>query len=531
LRLAPLGLAIALACSTAPAATPTPSQRTLSFEDRVAAQAAIERVYYAHQLGPTKPFDEAVPKSVLEGKVRKYLEQTAALGLYWKTSVTDEMLQRELERMANGTKMPERLTELYAALGNDPFLIKECLARATLVDRLTHNFFAFDSTIHAKAHEEAEALHRRLASGELSVSAEEVHRTVSEIVLDEKGSAAASLEQLKHRHLTAEEFVKQRAELPPLVGHPSELTETRDAFVWRVLISESPTDLRVARYAVRKTTWDEWWTKSKTTIPAESVAPVVAADGTLPMPVEPRAPNGTPCTPDDSWRNGSLSGSPSARADHAAVWTGSLMIVWGGLGEYDSFVDGGRYDPATDSWTSVSPHGAPSASSNAHALWTGHLMLLWTGGISGRYDPTADRWTPISAIGAPSGGGAVWTGSEMIVWGVGAGARYDPETDRWSRMSTAGAPKNTNLQVWTGSLMLAWSRQENAGGRYDPASDRWTSMSSTDAPTDCGGDVAVWTGRQMLLWCENYRFGRSHTFGGRYDPVSDSWSSMSNAGP
>src|SRR5882672_1758965 len=118
-----------------------PVQRTLTFEDRVNAQAAVERVYYAHQIGTTVPFDEAVPRSVLENKVHKYLDESAALGAYWKTAVTDEMLQRELERMANGTRMPERLRELYAALGNDPFLIKECLARATLVDRLARDAF------------------------------------------------------------------------------------------------------------------------------------------------------------------------------------------------------------------------------------------------------------------------------------------------------------------------------------------------------------------------------------------------------
>ena len=58
------------------------------------------------------------------------------------------MLSRELDRMAAGTRLPERLLELYTALGNDPFLIKECLARQVLVDPLSRNFFAFDTDIH-----------------------------------------------------------------------------------------------------------------------------------------------------------------------------------------------------------------------------------------------------------------------------------------------------------------------------------------------------------------------------------------------
>ena len=73
---------------------------------------------------------------MLENKVRQYLEQTAALNVYWKTAVTDGMLQRELERIAQGTRMPERLVELYAALGNDPFLIADYIFGYDLGDGL-----------------------------------------------------------------------------------------------------------------------------------------------------------------------------------------------------------------------------------------------------------------------------------------------------------------------------------------------------------------------------------------------------------
>ena len=38
--------------------------------------------------------------------------------------------------MAQHTKQPEVLRELFAALGNDPFVIAECLARPVLADRL-----------------------------------------------------------------------------------------------------------------------------------------------------------------------------------------------------------------------------------------------------------------------------------------------------------------------------------------------------------------------------------------------------------
>ena len=41
-----------------------------------------------------------------------------------------------MNRMAQHTKLADVLRELFQALGNDPFVIAECLARPTLTERL-----------------------------------------------------------------------------------------------------------------------------------------------------------------------------------------------------------------------------------------------------------------------------------------------------------------------------------------------------------------------------------------------------------
>ena len=51
-----------------------------------------------------------------------------------------------MDRMAKHTKQPEVLRELFAALGNDPFVIAECLARPALADRLLTNWYAYDQS-------------------------------------------------------------------------------------------------------------------------------------------------------------------------------------------------------------------------------------------------------------------------------------------------------------------------------------------------------------------------------------------------
>ena len=171
-------LVIALAALVAPAV----QARDLTFEDRVRAQEAIERVYYSHQIGASKPFEEAVPRPALEAKVEKYLKQSVALERFWNTPVTAEMLQAEMERQARQTRMPERLSELYSALGDDPSLVRECLARPALVDRLTQSFFAFDERLHAEAREEAEELHQGLLRYGIDAFGTDPRRTEVEIV-------------------------------------------------------------------------------------------------------------------------------------------------------------------------------------------------------------------------------------------------------------------------------------------------------------------------------------------------------------
>ena len=72
----------------------------------------------------------------IEKKVEGYLRNSQALEDYWQRPITADQLQAEMERMASHTKQPEVLRELFEALGNDPFVIAECLARPVLTERL-----------------------------------------------------------------------------------------------------------------------------------------------------------------------------------------------------------------------------------------------------------------------------------------------------------------------------------------------------------------------------------------------------------
>src|SRR6185369_15722302 len=127
-------------------------------------------------------------------------------------------------------------------------------------------------------------------------------------------------------------------------------------------------------------------------------------------------------------------GAPSARQAFSAVWTGTKMIVWGGLDGSTFFNTGGQYDPVANSWTATSTANAPTGRVGHTAVWTGSKMIVWGGSLDaingvntgGQYDPVGDSWaaggtTTTNAPSARTAHTAVWTGTKMIIWGGSTG--------------------------------------------------------------------------------------------------------------
>src|SRR4030095_7760651 len=89
--------------------------------------------------GPKPSLDEVTSQAQIEKKVEDYLRNSQALEDHWQKPITAEQLQAEMDRMAQHSKQPEVLRELFAALGNDPFVIAECLARPVLAERFANS--------------------------------------------------------------------------------------------------------------------------------------------------------------------------------------------------------------------------------------------------------------------------------------------------------------------------------------------------------------------------------------------------------
>ncbi len=251
----------------------------------------------------------------------------------------------------------------------------------------------------------------------------------------------------------------------------------------------------------------------------------------------------------DSWTATSLTNAPTARELHTAVWTGSEMIVWGGFfydGSNHYLNTGGKYNPETNSWTTISATNAPTGREGHAAVWTGSQMIIWGGAgdtgylvTGGRYNPSADTWMATSGTNAPlgrTGHRAVWTGNEMIIWGgyffdgnddfLNTGGRYNPNLNTWTTTTTTNAPdgRTGHTAIWTGDEMIVWGGEAgfdlgyyfNTGGRYHPGTDSWAATSTVNAPDGRYRHTAVWTGSEMIVWGGILYTNTYTSTGGRY---------------
>jgi N-acetylneuraminic acid mutarotase len=503
----------------------SPSQpRAFSFAERVAYQRAIEDVYWRHRIWPKenpdrKPsLDAVMSQAQLENKVTGYLRDSLILQDYWQKPITAEQLQAEMDRMARDTKQPDVLRELFEALGNDPAVIAECLARPLLAERLIADLSAQDQT-------------RQVESPEIgALRAMSVATTLGQVVYILPEIADACTDQWG---------ATTTANAPSARSLPTAVWTGAEMIVWGGYGGPFNTG---GRY---NPSTDSWIGTSLTNAPTARYAHTAVWTGTemivwggfgdsVPFDTGGRYNPGT-----DSWTATSTANAPFGRFFHTAVWTGSEMIVWGGAGCNGGCIlnSGGRYNPSANSWTATNTTNAPSERYLHTAVWTGSAMIVWGGSVDGgpfdtggRYNPSTNSWTATNTTNAPSGRyfhTAVWTGTEMIVWGgysnhsFNTGGRYNPSTNSWTATSTTNAPtaRSEHTAVLTGSEMIVWGGYNygflNTGGRYNPSANSWTATSTTNAPSGRYEHTAAWTGTEMIVWGGEGNGGPFST-GGRY---------------
>jgi hypothetical protein len=209
-----------------------------------------------------------------------------------------------------------------------------------------------------------------------------------------------------------------------------------------------------------------------------------------------------------------------------AVWTGSEVIVYGGMNMHGAVNDGAAYEPVQRRWRTLPPSAVPSSATPAVRAWTGDELILWgthrrrgPGGPHGvAYSPARDTWRSLRpAPHAMNMAASAWTGTELLVVGTALNAQgeavatvsamaYDPGTDDWRMLADPPDLLPQALTgVWDGDRLVVWDYGLTAAA-YDPRTDEWVSLA--DLPlrsAECYPQaVAMTDGMVFASYCGQY---------------------------
>jgi Galactose oxidase, central domain len=211
------------------------------------------------------------------------------------------------------------------------------------------------------------------------------------------------------------------------------------------------------------------------------------------------------------------------------VWTGRLVIGWGGGCCGGVSASGAEYNPATNIWRAVP--AAPLSGRHTVGAWTGTELIL-AGGNDARggifrdaaaYNPATRTWRRLPPLPAPRDAAtATWDGSEVLLaggWGppgpaadhftlYPSGVAYNPTTNRWRTLPAGDPGRVDHVAVWTGRTLLVWGGRTLRAGTwttprhgiaFDPATSRWSALPTAPLRGRIEA-TAVWTGNQMIVW-------------------------------
>lgn len=199
------------------------------------------------------------------------------------------------------------------------------------------------------------------------------------------------------------------------------------------------------------------------------------------------------------------------------------VFIWGGIDADESPLDDGAiYDPRSDSWSLIAIDSATlSPRERAVAVWTGSHVLV-VGGLSDSgyeqdaalYDPVADEWTPTGSALIPRSQGIAGVVDGVVVLlegfttdGDAAGnpERYEIDSGTWSRAGDEGdLPYQWSEAIaFTDHEVLVYGGNSNYGRSdaaysYDVDQDVWTDLPPT--LSERSGAFGAWDGSKFFVW-------------------------------
>jgi hypothetical protein len=226
------------------------------------------------------------------------------------------------------------------------------------------------------------------------------------------------------------------------------------------------------------------------------------------------------------------------RVEAAVVWTGTELVVWGGiarLGPTDQLVavrnDGAALDPATGTWRVLPewpfadmPDQMPMDIVKPEAVATDAGVVVIDAGATAIWDLDEDSWRVMDP-GPIRVGTLVAHGSD--VFSAATNTRLDVTTGQWHSLPEPPVALLDTVSAWTGDELVVAGFVRHLGPAaqaFDPASDSWRTL--PDLPpgfSTLGSGSALgggWDGDRVLL------VNGSSSQVLAYDPTAEAWEEL-----
>lgn len=250
-----------------------------SVGELVDERLAVERVYYAKQVGAKVPFEQAVSRSVIERRVQQELLKERVLKNVYRLEITPKLVAEEVARIERSTMAGDLLAQIKLALGNNPERFARTVAKPLVVDRVLRARFEADATQQAGKRAEAEKLRAQLLAAKaderaaLLKSRPDVREVKWQLGAKPKADLASARPSLEPG-LPKQYFADLHAEMQKVLaaqlqkaGDVSAVFGSDDNFALYVTTSRTAETLTVQAVEISRLSFDDWLTAQARTNP------------------------------------------------------------------------------------------------------------------------------------------------------------------------------------------------------------------------------------------------------------------------
>ncbi len=240
---------------------------------------AVERVYYAKQVGAKAPFEQAVSRSVIERRVQQELLKERVLKNVYRLEITPKLVAEEVARIERSTMAGDMLAQIKLSLANNPERFARSVAKPLVVDRVLRARFEADANQQAGKRAEAEKLRAQLLAAKaderaaLLKSRNDVREVTWQLGAKPKTDLASARPSLgaampkayfSDLHADMQKVLAAQLQKP---GDVSAVFGSDESFTLYVAASRTGEALTVQAVEISRLTFDDWLTAQARTNP------------------------------------------------------------------------------------------------------------------------------------------------------------------------------------------------------------------------------------------------------------------------